>query len=288
MKKRLNSSSKRKWIINGLLGFGAVALLTTGFATWVIGANNTKTDLNNTNVTVDTAKRNNITLAVTLNASDNGIHVGENETSGSGNFMQIGDTMIIDGEEGPQEVPVKATDFTVNLDVTLTIGKDVEATPDTIKFDFKYTDESTESTVENDGTNNNKVTVTSSNANAIHHEDDDVFTYIDIASGSTINVSELAKSENNDGTTYSVTNKEVTLFEWGTFFDKKAPSNFYNDLYDGKYKEESMAENTFYNRNISNTNTDVNDVYEELQALNAAFNKKTIVVTAEVTTIAAE
>ena len=51
MKKDLKSKSKRKWIVGGVLLFGGVALLTTGFATWAIGVNQTKQNLG-TNVTV--------------------------------------------------------------------------------------------------------------------------------------------------------------------------------------------------------------------------------------------
>ena len=57
MKKSIKKSSRRKWVVGGVAFFGSIALLTTGFATWVIGASNTKDDMNNTNVTVDTAKR---------------------------------------------------------------------------------------------------------------------------------------------------------------------------------------------------------------------------------------
>lgn len=37
MKRELNSRSRRKWVVGGALVFGSVALLTTGFATWVVG-----------------------------------------------------------------------------------------------------------------------------------------------------------------------------------------------------------------------------------------------------------
>ena len=239
MKKSLKKSSYRKAVINGLLIFGGIALLTTGFATWVIGASNTKDDMNNTNVTVDTAKRNNITLTVEVSGTDNGVHVGEDTTKGSGNFLKVdGNT-----DSGQGEITLKPTDFVVNID--------------------------------------HKVKITSDTANAVHQEGDGEFTYIDISAQSTLLVSSFTSKVEEGGTTYTYTGKDVTLFEWGTFFDKKSPSEFYNDLYDGEYLKLEDHENTFYGRQLTNNNSDVNGVFEELENLYTAFNEKTIVVTAE-------
>ena len=38
MKKEMNGKSRRKWVVGGAMVFGSIALLSTGFATWVIGA----------------------------------------------------------------------------------------------------------------------------------------------------------------------------------------------------------------------------------------------------------
>ena len=278
MKKSLKKSSYRKAVINGLLIFGGIALLTTGFATWVIGASNTKDDMNNTNVTVDTAKRNNITLTVELSGTDNGVHIGEDTTKGSGNFLKVdGNT-----DSGQGEITLKPTDFVVNIDLTLTVGDDVQEKPNKIKFDFKYGIPSDgEGSVPNNGTDNNKVKITSDTANAVHQEGDGEFTYIDISAQSTLLVSSFTSKDEEGGTTYTYTGKDVTLFEWGTFFDKKSPSEFYNDLYDGEYLKLEDQENTFYGRQLTNNNSDVNAVFEELWNLHTAFNEKTIVVTAE-------
>ena len=42
MKKEINSKSRRRWIMGGLAAFASVALLTTGFAVWVVGGNETQ------------------------------------------------------------------------------------------------------------------------------------------------------------------------------------------------------------------------------------------------------
>ncbi len=55
MRKELKSKSRRKWLLGGSLAFASVALLTTGFATWVIGTQKTSGD-GKVNIGVDTAK----------------------------------------------------------------------------------------------------------------------------------------------------------------------------------------------------------------------------------------
>ena len=268
MKKKLRKSSYRKAVINGLLVFGGIALLTTGFATWVIGANNSTDDIGDTNVTVDTAKRNNITLTVELSEDDNTIHIGENKTAGSGNFIQVTEDDDSDYFFGP-------TDFEVTLDITLTVGEDVEEKPNKIKFDFNYTDTGNG---EDRVTSKNKIKP-SSDTN-IHKIADGELNFLDISASSTLDISSFSTSSSNGSTIYESKGKTVTLFEWGNYFDKKSPSQFYNDLYDGAYNSEELAENIYYQRKVSNNSVDVNAVYNELDYLKTTFNEKTIVVTA--------
>lgn len=272
MKKSLKKSSYRKAVINGLLIFGGVALLTTGFATWVIGANNSTDDIGDTNVTVDTAKRNNINLTVDLDGDDNTIHLGENTTSGSGNFIKVeegeaSEQPEIDGYFGP-------TDFKVKMNISLTVGEDVEEKPNKIKFDFNY-----ESETEKDATEANQVTISADNS--IHKTTDKSLTYVDISATSTLDINTFDTSTENGSRVYKKNGLEVTLFEWGSFFDKKAPSQFYNDLYDGVYTGEGITEeNIYHQRKLTNSVADVNAVYNELDALKKSFNSKTIAVTA--------
>ena len=65
MKKEINSKSRRKWIMGGLAAFASVALLTTGFAVWVVGTSKTGDDKDVT-VKVDTAKNNSISFNLDL------------------------------------------------------------------------------------------------------------------------------------------------------------------------------------------------------------------------------
>ena len=259
MKKKLNSSSKRKWIINGALAFGAVALLTTGFATWIIGANNTSAD-GSTSVTVDTAERNNINLTLTVNEPN--IYVGE-QTKEDGAYINI---------EGG-----KATDFSINVSIVLEIGKDVEKKPTKLVFDWKK-----EASEEPEGE--------AIDVNTINYVTADSATHVNVGEGGRVNRTKYTYIDlNSEATTltipaasgsgWTVTTGEnsryeftgdLTLFKWGSFFNNEAPSVYY----DGLYKE----------RKITNSSADVDKVYNEITAMHNALHNKTLQLTLTATT----
>ena len=86
--RKLRSSEKRKWVVNGLLAFGAVALLTTGFATWIVGVNQRNAN-GNVSVSVDTVRKNNINFTFEiLEEEDNQVWIGE-KTSSDGGYITI-------------------------------------------------------------------------------------------------------------------------------------------------------------------------------------------------------
>ena len=69
MKKEINSKSKRKWVAGGLAAFASIALLTTGFATWVVGTQEKEENVQ-VGVTVDTAQNQTLTFDFSLSDSD--------------------------------------------------------------------------------------------------------------------------------------------------------------------------------------------------------------------------
>ena len=262
MKKKLKNSSFRKAVINGVLIFGGVALLTTGFATWIIGATTTQVD-GTTNVTVDTARTNNIVLEVKL--TENAVSISEE--SSQGEFVTI--------DSG------KATDFVVTAKVTLTVGSGVpeneRPTKITIGFNpgaeggVSYTDP-------NDGTKNNNVKVDQeTNIRKIA-----TYTYLDIATSEYV----LPESDGTEGDftmvtdgetgdiTYTAESLNITLFKWGSFFDGKTPSEFYNDLYTGEYSK--VEQGNFARKQIQNSTEDINLVKGEFDTLRQAFDGKNI------------
>lgn len=262
MKKKLKNSSFRKAVINGVLIFGGVALLTTGFATWIIGATTTQVD-GTTNVTVDTARTNNIVLEVKL--TENAVSISEE--SSQGEFVTI--------DSG------KATDFVVTANVTLTVGSGVPENerPTKITIGFNPGAEGGVSYADpNDGTKNNNVKVDQeTNIRKIA-----TYTYLDIATSEYV----LPESDDTEGDftmatdgetgdiTYTAESLSITLFKWGSFFDGKTPSEFYNDLYTGEYSK--VEEGNFAGKQIQNSTEDINLVKGEFDTLRQAFDGKNI------------
>ena len=93
MKKEINSKSKRKWVAGGLAAFASIALLTTGFATWVVGNTSLK-DEETVTVNVDTAVNKNIEFTATIDDAE--IKLGEKSSVTGDEFVKTEDP--VDGD----------------------------------------------------------------------------------------------------------------------------------------------------------------------------------------------
>ena len=262
MKKKLRNSSFRKAVINGVLIFGGVALLTTGFATWIIGVNQATANDDVTNVTVDTAEKNNLMLSFTLDVSNSTVHIGEaQDPEADGN-----DFINMPEENTP-------TDFSILPKIKLEVGDDVESKPTKITLAFNYEPgEGFENFVTKSDNEKPGETPT--------HEGTANYTLIDI--NTTAFEKKLTLPQNyttsdtgdgnwtvtkeNEVTTLEYKGGAIDVFTWGTFFDNKAPSDFYNDLYKAG--------------TLKNTSEHVNLVAKQLGYLVTGFNDKTVVLTA--------
>ena len=262
MKKKLRNSSFRKAVINGVLIFGGVALLTTGFATWIIGVNQATANDDVTKVTVDTAEKNNLMLTFTLDESNSTVHIGEahNQAADGSDFINM--------PEGNT-----ATDFSVLPKITLEVGDGVATKPTKITLAFNY----------EPGEGFDNFVTKSDNekpGESPTHENTANYTLIDInttAFETKLTLPEDYAESNKGNESWTVTKKDgvttleykggaIDVFTWGTFFDNEAPSKFYNDLYDAG--------------TLQNTSEHVNLVAKQLGYLHKGFNGKTIVLTA--------
>ena len=261
LRKGLLSKGKKKWIIGGALLFGGVSLLTTGFATWIVGINQLRQNLGTT-VQVEGTLNESVKLTAKASLEENalGINVGENH------------------DKGPQEIIGNSdgeTDFVVSIDLTIEVGNEylTKNTLTDITFEFNY--EEVEG-ISNNKTSGNKIKVASSTNT---HKSGD-YTYLDINPDSKIAVKSteesgvFTKTPLTSAVKYTVSNLSVTLFKWGSFFDGMAPSAYYNKLYnDSEYKQSK-------NLGITDSAEDQDLVVKELTALQDALHNGTIVVTA--------
>ena len=241
MRKELKSKSRRKWLLGGSLAFASVALLTTGFATWVIGVTKTSGD-GQVNIDVDTAKDNSVELTFKLDETDHKISVAEDAGTSNTNL-----TIERDGSEGDTE-----PDWTIKIkDLYVVVGETFYESLNKGKKDLKIVFELQKDVAEAEDKNS----VTDDKV-GVRGETGSPWNYITLAK-SEFNVT-LPATYPTDGKIYDISDTDKTFsFAWGSYFDGKAPSVFY------KEKEESKGSKTlreYYQKAL-----------QELQAMKTAL-----------------
>lgn len=247
MRKELKSKSRRKWLLGGSLAFASVALLTTGFATWVIGTRQTSGD-GQLNIGVDTAEDNSVELTFNLD-TDNRIFVAEDAGNTNSN-------LTIERDEADT---VTKPDWDIKIkDLNIVVGetfynsiKDKQG----LKIVFELQKDVTEA------------------------EDKNLVTEdkVGVRTGSSWNYIKLAKSEFDvtlpssypaGGKIYDINDTpnnpdKAFSFTWGSYFGEEAPSDFY------KEKEPTKGLREYYQKAL-----------QELQAMNKALDTGELKLTA--------
>lgn len=243
MRKELKSKSRRKWLLGGSLAFASVALLTTGFATWVIGTQQTSGD-GEVHIGVDTVEDKSVELTFELDNTNDTIFVAENAGTSNSNLtieqagtpdwdIKIKNLNIVVGETFYNSIKDKKN---LNLKIAFELQKDVADDKNLV----------TEDKV--------KVRGEGSSWNYIRIKTNDFI--VDLpeaypAGGKIYDINDT--SHNSD--------EKIFSFDWGSYFDGKAPSEFY------KEKEENRVEGQSFR-----------DYYQiaaqELQAMKTALTTK--------------
>lgn len=252
MRKELKSRNKRKWIVGGAVFFGAAALLTTGFATWIVGVNSTKTD-GHFAVDVDTVSNSSLILQGTLSGD-----------------LKLAETAV---KDDGTVVNSTATDGNLDLTFNYSVSWGNSYDPTTIAgISLAVSAETplpsgTASYVKNPITNEDVTRGTN---------------YISLA---TTNIA-LSLTNTTDGVTssgnlYTYTGTATVSFAWGDFFNAQSPAVFYETL---------AAGITSHKNDTGVTAADLNDAYmalgnaatSELSAMKTAFEGNTYTIVATV------
>ncbi len=229
MRKEINSKSKRKWIMGGLAAFTSISLLTTGFAVWYVGANNTIVE-QNVNVVVDTANNNSIIFTLTL--SSNNIYLEESSAVTSGSIITVNSvTSKTSGESGGFLTNPLRISYT---DLKITYGNTSGFNYDTIEFSIEEpaANDNTCASVKVKDDNNKLGTSTSPSTSSYKRKDLTTYTYLEAPAS--IATSSLSSTSNNNSTTLS-SQSGFLDFTWGSFFENKSPATYYNT----KFEKES-------------------------------------------------
>lgn len=219
MRKELKSKSRRKWLLGGSLAFASVALLTTGFATWVIGTRQTSGN-GQVHIGVDTAEDNSVELTFNLDDTNNSIFVAE-AAGGTNPNLKIERGEGETGTEPDWNIKIKDLNIVVGKTFYNSIkGKD-------LKIVFELQKDKTED--KNSATNS----VTDDKV-GVRGETGSPWSYIDIDVKSREFDVTLPDPYPADGKIYDINDTDKTFsFGWGSYFDGKAPSEFYK-LYEPK------------------------------------------------------
>lgn len=213
MRKELKSKSRRKWLIGGSLAFASVALLTTGFATWVIGTQKTSGD-GQLNIGVDTAEDNSVELTFSLDENDKKIFVAEDAGDSNPN-------LTIKREE---KETVTKPDWDIKIkNLNVVVGetfynsiKDKQG----LKIVFELQKDAT----------GDKNSVTDDKVGVRGGQEISSWNYIKLAK-SEFDVN-LPKAYPAGGKIYDINDtpdNKTFSFTWGSYFDEKAPSDFYKE-----------------------------------------------------------
>lgn len=245
--KKLISASKRKWVLGGILGFAAIALTTTGFATWIVGVNATTTN-SDVGVTVDTVSNNGVELTLVL-GSDTQIELKEKNVSEGVVTVTGNDTV-----ENPLQISVET--------FTLEVGKQFLNTNTITGVEFALKYETDKDTLDIKDNASNKVTDNKIGSDKRTSSELGYWEYISAPAKIEFTNEDITTSGDQSTYTYQI-NASTLDFEWGSFFGGDSPATFYNTIFKNATKD------------------DVDNIVAELDAMNTALNTgKTLVLTA--------
>lgn len=246
MRKELKSKSRRKWLIGGSLAFASVALLTTGFATWVIGVHKPSGD-GQVHIGVDTVEDKSVELTFKLDDTDDGIIVAEDAEKSSNDNLPIEKTVTPDWSIKIKDLKIvvgkafydeSLTDKT-NLKIAFELQKDVADDKNLVTEDRVK--------VRGEGSSWNYIKVKSESE------------FFDVSLPSTYptdgKIYDINDTPNNPNKTFS--------FTWGSYFDGKAPSEFYRS------HEPKEGKREYYQK-----------AAQELQTMKTALEAGTLTLTA--------
>lgn len=248
MKKSIRKSSRRKWVVGGIAFFGSIALLTTGFATWVVGVNDNNDD-SEVSVNVETTENASVsfTMEYAEEKADNTITIDEPSDYA---FEGDGSPIINPGDEASK------FDFEITFaTVDIVIGKAAQKEKNYDGIEFAIT-----------GTQN---TVASSDNKLGTARTGKSWTYL--AAPATVTFQSLGLTDGSTASAVTYTGQDIKIaFDWGTFFGGETPCTYYNGLYAAGSLDA-----------IGDDNDIVDAIYSEMTTMDTAFETtSTITLTA--------
>ena len=252
MKKQTKLEKRRKTVLGAVLGFGAVALLTTATATYIISVNNPSGDLGGANVTVDTIKGDFVELKIGT-GGDLNVNLAESGEELPSDSYAVG----YDSSSGK---PLADLEITLP-DITLTYGTDwAGADSPTLQFTLDPAKNAA-----------NQVAKGQDKVKDVGRGDGP-WTYVDAPDAESITeTTGMVKATDGGTTTWTITGLKVS-FKWGTFFGRESPATFYNSKF---YKADESGSSALDGADIDGrkelTVDTAGQILEEINAMKQAF-----------------
>lgn len=233
MKKQTKLEKRRKTVLGAVLGFGAVALLTTATATWIIAVNNLHAN-SDVSIKVDTVKNNSVSL--TLGSDGNMLlKLGEQSeitASSYPNAVVTTDDLAAFGADFVAELPTITLEYgsewlaenetpVLNVSVSYADGAN---SGNLALASYTSTGDASSSNAES-GTDliNKRQQIETTYTN----EGSNYWEYITLKTTKI----ELDKGTVSNGIYTSTNVGKTVTFDWGSYFDSKSPATFYNNLF---------------------------------------------------------
>ena len=257
MKKQTKLEKRRKTVLGAVLGFGAVALLTTATATYIISVNKPSGDLGGTNVTVDTIKGDFVELKIGT-GGDLKVNLAESGEERPSDSYAVGydSSSYPDGGD-----PIADLEITLPT-ITLTYGTDWAGADNP---QLKFTLDPSKNAANQLQTEDAKVQNVGRSAAP--------WTYVDApdAVPVTSGGSGMTSQVSGGTTTWTITGLKVS-FKWGTFFGGESPATFYNSKF---YKADESGSSALDGKPIGErkelTVETAGQILEEINAMKQAF-----------------
>lgn len=256
MKKQTKLEKRRKTVLGVVLGFGAVALLTTATATYIISVNKPSGDVNG-NVTVDTIKGDFVELKIGTTSADLNVNLAESGKELPSDSYAVGYDSSIYPDGGN---PIADLEITLP-DITLTYGTDwAGADSPTLQFTLDPAKNAA-----------NQLQATDAKVEGVGRGSGP-WTYVNAPDAKSITeTSGMVKTTDGGTTTWTITGLKVS-FQWGTFFDRKSPATFYNSKF---YKADDTGSSALDGQPIGErkelTVETAGQILEEINAMKQAF-----------------
>lgn len=211
----MKKNTKTKVVLFSVIGLAAISIGTVGFATWITGIKQENASESITNIAVDTSNLD--TKVVEVKLSDKGIKLTDGGTVGEGKI-------IYNDNAEAADLTVKFSQFRVVLSEGYTLTN--------VGIKFALPEGSTGLTVTDDGSGiyaNSVDGVSTGNKKTYLELPTTSLTVASSGEGYYMKTLTDGAGYISGYSCYALNNMDFT-FKWGTLFDSRTPSEYYNSL----------------------------------------------------------